>query len=250
MDYLLSDEPFDKAKRRSLIERWVKASPDEVMDAVHGYHLLEKQKFKMTHAKAHMDFINKSIDEIEAELFLRNRQYDAQIKRIATVTGITELSALLILSEIGTDISVFESDRHLCSWAGLTSAYNESVTKKKSTRCSKAGLYLKPLLIQCALAAIKSKKEPYFAIKYQRLAKKRGKKKAIIAIARMMLISIYHMLSDNEDFHPDDYEATVNPPKQKPILLTLDNTLQFLREQGADPATLKLIQQPCATQAG
>lgn len=104
---------------------------------------------------------------------------------------------------------------------------------------------MKPLLIQCALAAVKSKKEPYFAIKYQRLVKKRNKKKAIIAIARMMLTSIYHMLSNNEDFHPDDYEATVNPPKQKPVILTLDNTLQFLREQGANPETLKLIQLQC-----
>ncbi len=197
-----------------------------------------------------MDFINKSVDEIEAELFLRSRQYDTQIKRIATVTGITELSALFILSEIGADMSVFKSDRHLCSWVGLTPANNKSTNKKKSTRCSKARQYLKPLLIQCALAAVKSRKEPYFAIKYQRLAKRRGKKKAIIAIARMMLTSIYHMLSDNEDFHPDDYEATVNPLKLKPVILTFDNTLQLLRERGADPDTLKLIQQQCTAQAG
>lgn len=105
------------------------------------------------------------------------------------------------------------------------------------------------MLIQCALAAVKSKKEPYFAIKYQRLAKRRGKKKAIIAIARMMLTSIYHILSNNEDFHPDDYEATVHPRKPEKVALTLDNTLQFLREQGADPETLKLIQQQCAVQA-
>ena len=250
MDCLLSDEPFNEEKCRSLIDRRVKASKDEVMDAVHGYHILEEQKFKMTYAKAHMDFINKSIDEIEAELFLRSRQYDVQIKRIATIPGITELSALFILSEIGADMSVFESDRHLCSWAGLTPANNESANKKKSTRCSKAGQYLKPLLIQCALAAVKSKKEPYFAIKYERIAKRRGKKKAVIAIARMMLSSIYHMLSENKDFHPCDYEAIVNPPKQKRVVLTLANTLQFLREQGADPETLKLIQQQCAAQTG
>lgn len=250
MDYLLSDEPFDEEKCRTLIDHRVKASKDEVMDAVHGYHILEEQRFKMTHAKAHMDFINKSIDEIEAELFLRSRQYYSQIKRIATVTGITELSALFILSEICADMSVFESDRHLCSWAGLTPANNESASKKKSTRCSKAGQYLKPLLIQCALAAVKSKKDPYFQIKYQHLTKKRGKKKAIVAIARMMLTSIYHMLSKGVDFHPDDYEATVNPKKQKTVILTIENTLQFLREQGVDPETIKLIQQQCAAQAG
>ena len=119
MDYLLSDEPFDEETCRSLIDRRVKASKDEVMDAVHGYHILEEQKFKMTHAKAHMDFINRTIGEIETELFLRSRQYASQVRRIATVPGITELSALFILSEIGADMSVFESDRHLCSWADL-----------------------------------------------------------------------------------------------------------------------------------
>lgn len=243
MDYLLSDEPFDEAKCRSLIDRRVKASKDEVMDSIHGYNILEEQKFKMLHAKSHMDFINNSIGEIECELFRRSRNYDTQIKRIATIVGITELSSLFILSEIGADMSVFESDRHLCSWAGLIPANNESANKKKSSRCSRAGQYLKPLLLQCALAAVKSKKEPYFAIKYQRLAKRRGKKKAIIAIARMMLTSIYHMLSNNEDFHPDDYEATIHPPKQKPVVLNLTNTFQFLREQGADESMLNQLEQ-------
>lgn len=115
MDYLLSDETFDEGKCRSLIDRRVKASKDKVMDAVHGYHILEEQKSKMTHAKAHIDFINKSIDEIEAKLFLRSRQCDAQIKRIAIVTKITELFAVFILSKNGADMSVFESDRHLYS---------------------------------------------------------------------------------------------------------------------------------------
>lgn len=140
-------------------------------------------------------------------------------------------------------MSVFKLDRHLCSWAGLTPADNASASKKKSTRCSKAGQYLKPLLIQCALAASKSKKEPYFAIKYQRLVKKCGRKKAITAIVRMVLTSIYSILLNGEDFHLDDYEATVHLPKQKPVVLTVENTLQFLGEQGVDPETLKLIQQ-------
>lgn len=243
MNDLLSDEPFDETKCRSLIDSRVKASKDEVMDSIHGYHILEEQKFKMSLAKSHMDFIGCSIAGIEEELFHRSRKYDSQIKRISTIVGITELSALFILSEIGADMSVFESDRHLCSWAGLIPANNESANKKKSTRCSKAGQYRKPLLLQCALAAVKSKKEPYFAIKYQRLAKRRGKKKAIIAIARMMLTSIYHMLSDNEDFHPDDYEAIIHPPKQKPVILNLSNTIQFLRAQGADENLLGQLEQ-------
>lgn len=123
--------------------------------------------------------------------------------------------------------------------------YHRSAGKKKSSRCSRAGQYLKPLLNQCALAAVKSKKEPYFRIKYQRLSKRRGKKKASIAIARMMLTCIYYMLSRGEDFHPNDYEAVVHPKRQTKTVLTLDNVLQFLGEQGTDETTLNHIRQQC-----
>lgn len=152
-----------------------KQAPDnEVLNSIRGYEILDEQRFKLTHVKSHIDFLSRSVNEIE--IFRRSRPFDSLIKRIATITSITELSALFLLSEIGADMSVFESDKHLCSWAGLTPANNESANKKKSTRCSKARPYLKPLLIQCALAAVRSKKEPYFAIKDQRLAKRRGKK--------------------------------------------------------------------------
>lgn len=250
MEYLLSDKPFDETECAKLIDGRVKASAETVLDSIRGFEILSEQKFKMAHAKKHMDFINSTIDELEVELFRLSRPYDELIKRISRIAGYTELSALFVISEIGTDMSVFESDKHLCSWAGLTPANNESANKKKSTRCSKAGQYLKPLLVQCALAAVKSKKDPYYAIKYKRLAKKRGKKKAIIAIARMMLTSIYHMIEDNEEFHPDDYEAIIHPSKPVKVTLTLDNVMQFLGEQGADPETLKLIQQQCAVSTG
>jgi len=250
MDYLLSNKPFDESECAKLIDRRVKASTESVLDSIRGFEILSEQKFKMTHAKKHMDFINSTIHDLEVELFRLSRPYDELIKRISKIVGFTELSALFVLSEIGTDMSVFESDKHLCSWAGLIPANNESANKKKSTRCSKAGQYLKPLLVQCALAAAKSKKDPYFAIKYNRLAKKRGKKKAIIAIARMMLTSIYHMVQDNEEFHPDDYEAIIHPSKPIKVILTIDNVMQFLGEQGADPETLKLLQQQCAVKTG
>lgn len=249
MDYLLSSDSFDEQHCLSLVHGGVKASTEELLDSIRGFEILPEQRFKMNHAKAHMDFIDKSISEIEAELFRRSRPYDSLIRRIATVPGITQLSALFILSEIGADMSVFDDSRHLASWAGLTPANNESASKKKSVRCSKAGQYLKPLLVQCALAAIKSKKQPYYAIKYQRLAKRRGKKKAIIAIARMMLESIYHMLSRGTDFCPCDYEAVVHPTKQKPVVLNLENAIGFLREQGADEATLTLIRQQISSVA-
>jgi transposase len=89
----------------------------------------------------------------EAELFVRMQPHYRLLEHLATLPGISELSAALILAEIGTDMDVFESSKHLTSWAGLTPANNESAGKKKSVRISRAGQFLKPLLVQCALAA-------------------------------------------------------------------------------------------------
>lgn len=77
-----------------------------------------------------------------------------------TVPGIQTFSAISVISEIGVDMSVFHSAKHLCSWAGLVPQNNESAGKKKTTRVSRAGAYLKPLLVQCALTVCMSDKHP------------------------------------------------------------------------------------------
>ena len=135
--------------------------------------------------------------------------------------------AILIISEIGIDMRQFESDKQPVSWAGLAPANNESANKKKSVRISKAGQYLKPLLVQCALGAIKDK-ESYFGIKYTRIRKRRGHKKAIIAIARMMLVSIYHMILTGEVFNSSDYQSFKAPKSKLHIELTKNQDLTFL----------------------
>lgn len=101
-------------------------------------------------------------------------------------------------------MSQFSSSRRLCCWAGLTPGSNESAGKKKSVRITRAGVYLKPALVQCAHAAVKSDKSPYYKKKYESLVKRRGKKRAIIAIARMILTAIYQMLSTGEQWNPSD----------------------------------------------
>ena len=98
----------------------------------------------------------------------------------------------------------FSSSKRLCCWAGLTPGSNESAGKKKSVRITRAGVYLKPALVQCAHAAVKSDKTPYYKKKYESLVKRRGKKRAIIAIARMILTAIYQMLSTGEQWNPSD----------------------------------------------
>ncbi len=158
------------------------------------------------------------------------------------------MSALYILGEIGADMSAWKDDAALASWAGLSPANNASAGKKKSTRTGDGGHYLNPLLVQYALAAAKStKKDPYFHCKYETLKKRRGHKKAIIAIARKTLMAIYHMIQDDTDFLPVDHEEILQNTK-KSKGLNLNNVIAFLKEQGADEATIRLVETQCSLQ--
>ena len=84
-----------------------------------------------------MDYLNRSISEIETEFLFVPVLMISIIKHIATIAGLTELSAVFIIAEIGVDMNVFDDEKHLASWAGLTPANNESAGKKKSSRIRK-----------------------------------------------------------------------------------------------------------------
>ena len=150
------------------------------------------------------------------------------------MAGVNEKSAVKIISEIGVDMSVFKSAKHLCSWAGLTPQNNESAGKKKSSKISRAGVYLKPLLVQCANAAIKSTKNPYFMDKFLKIKKRRGHKKAIIAIARMMLTCSFHMLPKGEMFSPSDVNYSDMPKEvsEKRKQKMIQSAISLLQKQG------------------
>ena len=131
---------------------------------------------------------------LESLILSTAEKYLPQLNLVMTAPGIQSFAAIGIISEIGVDMSVFPTSKHLCSWAGLTPQNNESAGKKKTTRISRAGAYIKPLLVQCALCAIRAKQFPEVRNRYLALKKRRGHKKAIIAIARMLLTAIYNML--------------------------------------------------------
>lgn len=121
-------------------------------------------------------------------------QFQNEINFVVAAPVINAFSAIAIISEIGTDMSVFPTAKHLCSWAGLTLQNNESAGKKKSTRISRAGVYIKPLLFSVLTAVVTSEKHPEIRNRYLSIKKRRGHKRSIIDIARMMLIAIYQML--------------------------------------------------------
>ncbi len=109
----------------------------------------------------------------------------------------------------------------------------------KAVGISKAGDYLKSMMVQCALAAVRSKKQPYFAIKYGQIKNRRSHRKAIIAIAGMMTVCIYHMVSEKKPFTPADYEELMTPQNHvERVALNKNNVFAYFESSGYDSSKL------------
>jgi transposase len=210
-DYLVNSDSFDPKYCVSLLQKSLKKKADAVVESIEGFLMEPEQKYRVRMIRHHLDFIEQSINELDAMLNVLASPYENVIQLLCTIPGVDRTSAITIISEIGTDMSHFSSSKRLCCWAGLTPGNNESAGKKKSVRITRAGVYLKPALVQVAHAAVKCKNNSYYRIKYERIAKRRGKKRALIAIARMILTAVYHMLSTGEIFNPCDLYQVDRP---------------------------------------
>ena len=225
INYLLkqSDNSINHEEISSRLLRSLQKKSESVIESIEGYQMTDAQKYRMRLVHAHMDYITSTISEIDSMIDSLVEPYENAVQLLCTIPGIDRSSAITIISEIGTDMTQFSNSKRLCCWAGLTPGNNESAGKKKSVRITRAGVYLKPALVQVAHAAVKSNKSPYYKAKYERIMKRRGKKRAIIAVARMILTAIYHMLSTGEAWNPTDLykidmpEPLKNKQKEKAV---------------------------------
>jgi len=202
---------------------------EEIQLAVDGL-IAPEQAEKLKIIRSHMDNIELCQANLDSVILGLAAKYDHELELVMSVPGIQIFSAIAVISEIGVDMSVFPTAKHLCSWAGLTPQNNESAGKKKTTRISRAGAYIKPLLVQCANNAIRTKANPEIANRYLKLKKRRGHKKAIIAIARMMLTAIYNILKKNEPYNPELYCKVDKPPEHREV--TVEQAIFILQRQG------------------
>ena len=221
------DTSFDL---ESLTYKSLKKKIPELHDAIDGY-ITPEQAGKLKVIKGHFEDLESRKAELEELILALATPYQREINIILTAPGIKNtFTAIGIISEIGVNMEAFPSAKHLCSWAGLAPTNNESAGKKKSVRVSKAGCYIKPLLVQCANAVVTSKKHPEIRNRYLRLKKRRGHKKAIIAIARMLLTALYHMLKNGENYNSELYQKSTGIPTDKEI--TVEQALQIAKLHG------------------
>lgn len=212
---ILSDKEYTEEDILSKVHKSCKASNEDIINAVSGIDLTPVQKARIHVIQKHMDQVNENINEINKLIDIMAKPFEDDINFLCQIPGVKRDSAIVILSEIGNDMERFQTARRITSWAGLTPMNNQSAGKKKSVKISRAGVYLKPCLVEVAHAAIKDKEHPYYANKFNKISKRRGKKRAYIAIARKILIAIYHMLLTGEVWNPRDLSDIETPVEQR-----------------------------------
>lgn len=233
-NYLISEDTFNPEYCVSLLQRSLKKKADSVLESIEGYSITPEQKFRMRIVRSHLDYIENAITQVDSVIDSMVAKHEGLIALLRTIPGIDRNSAITIISEIGTDMAQFGSSKRLCCWAGLTPGNNESAGKKKSVRITRAGVYLKPALVQVAHAAVKATDSSYYRLKYEQISKRRGKKRAIIAIARMILTAIHQMMTTGEVWNPTDLFKIDMPEvlKEKQVAKAVKQATKFLEKQG------------------
>lgn len=215
---------------KPLIHGSMKDKIPELELAIDGF-ITPPQAGKLKIIKKHFENLESRKTELEKLILALASPYQQELDLILTAPSFKNIfSAIGVISEIGVNMEAFPSAKHLCSWAGLTPTNNESAGKKKSVRVSKAGCYIKPLLVQCANSVVTSEKHPEIRNRYLRLKRRRGHKKAIIAIARMLLTALYTMLKKKEPYNAELYRKTDVLPAEREI--TLEQAILMVKFQG------------------
>jgi transposase len=182
------------AKLASLADRRVKASQEELREALRG-RVSKQHRFLLRLHLNQIDSLAAAIATIDAQVEENLGPFRTAVQQVASIPGIKDLGAQAIVSEIGIDMTRFPSDAHLISWAGLCPRNDESAGKRRSNRLRKGAPWLKTMLVQCAWAAVK-KKGSYLQAQFYRIKARRGPKKAIMTVAASILTAVYHMLKD------------------------------------------------------
>ena len=229
IDIILGNDNFSDADIISCLQKNCKSSHDDILSSVNGITFTQEQKLRINIIKDHIDYLTNQINSLRAIVNTLVSPYEGYVSLLMSIPGIDRNSAITIISEIGVDMSQFSNHHRLAAWAGLAPGCNESAGKKKSVKISRAGVYLKPCLVEVAHCAVKDKTNSYYVDKFNKISKRRGKKRAYIAIARKILVAIYHMLSTGEVWNPTDLASVETSDKDR-IKYTKNNFNQSLKQ--------------------
>lgn len=192
LDRIIADDLPDVEEASRLIHGRMLSKLPEIMASIEGI-VTPLQRKLLSQVLDHIDDLNKRISVLDTMVKDYMAEYETAIAAIDELPGIGRRSAEVILAEIGTDMSRFPSAAHISSWAGVCPGNYQSAGKRKHGKTTKGNKTLKSILVECAKSA-RNVKGSYFSAQYQRIATRRGKNRATVAVAHSILIAIYHVL--------------------------------------------------------
>ena len=193
LEALLAGNP-DPEQIASLARCRLRRRVPAIKAAVEQHRLRDHHRFLLRQFIAHIGFLEEQILELDRQIMEMLQPYQQGFDLLQTIPGIRRDAAAILIAEIGPDMSQFPTPEHLAAWAGVCPGNNESAGKRKSAHVRKRNRWLRGILTQSAWGATR-KGNSYFKHRYARLAARRGSKRAVIAIARILLLTVYHVLS-------------------------------------------------------
>lgn len=148
---------------------------------------------------AHIEYLEQALERVTARIKEEILPFAEGVRRLKTIPGWRDHTAETVLAEVGVEMSVFATDGHIASWAGLCPGNRRSAGKRQREPIRKGNRWLRAALVQAAWAAVRENRS-YLSAQYHRLAAHKGKKKAIVAVAHSMLVIAYHLLRDQVDY--------------------------------------------------
>lgn len=191
----------------------LKSKPEEMYEAlngkIRGHHII-----LLGMHNNNIKFVEEQIKELEKEIDILLQKERVCMGILNTIPGISKISASNIIAEIGNDMSVFHTEKHLSSWAGLCPKNNESAGKKKRSKIKSGNNWLRATLCECAWAAT-NKKNSRFKHKFWSMVPRMGKKKALIAIANLILRLIYHLIKNKSTYEEVEIQYYIDKDKRR-----------------------------------
>jgi transposase len=193
--------------------------------------------FLLERMLAHIEDLESDIEAICGRIEEEIAPFEAAVELLRSIPGVQRRAAEVIVAEIGTDMGRFPTAQHLASWAGVCPGQRESAGKRKSGKTRKGSKWLRATLVECARAASRSR-ESYLSERYRQIARRRGDKKATVAVAHEILTAAWHMLATGELYR----EAGPAPLRERAVERARNRAIRQLERLGHKVALEPLAQ--------